>query len=86
MYLENSNLPNIINHTLPALEKVTTSADLGLDIATLNPAREAFIKAQTSEKIKNCINKSKLNKHKKDFKSAWKYTVNVIQMNNGKGQ
>ena len=49
---KNSNLPNILNDTLPALEKVTTSADLALDIATLHSEREAFMKAQTPEKVK----------------------------------
>ena len=39
--------------TLPALEKVTTSADLvALHIATLHFARETFMKAQTSGKLK----------------------------------
>ena len=54
---KNFNLPNIINDTLPALEKVTTSADLALHIATLHSAREAFIKAKTSEKIKIAFKK-----------------------------
>ena len=78
LYLEkNSNLSNIINDTLPALEKVTTSADLALHIATLHSAREAFMKAQTSEKIKIAL-KSKLDKHKKDMKLVRKYTINKI--------
>lgn len=47
---KNSNL-NIINDTLPALEKITTSADLALNIVTLHSAREAFMKTQTSKKI-----------------------------------
>ena len=38
----NSSLPNIINDTLPALERAITSADLELHIATLYSAREAL--------------------------------------------
>ena len=50
VFEKNSKLPNIINDTLPALEKVTNSTDLALHIATLHSAREIFMKAQTSEK------------------------------------
>ena len=49
-------LPNIKNDTLPALEKVTTSADLALHIATLH-SRDTFMKAQTSEKVKTALKK-----------------------------
>ena len=49
---KNSSLPNIINDNLPALERATTLADLELHIATLYSAREAFIKPQTSGKVK----------------------------------
>ena len=52
VFEKNSNLSNILNDTLLALEKLTTSADLALHIATLHSAREAFMKAQTSEKVK----------------------------------
>ena len=54
---KNSNLPNIRSVTLPALEKATTSLDLVLHIATLDSAREAFMKAQTLEKIKIVLKK-----------------------------
>ena len=54
---KNSNLPNIIDDALQALEKVTTSADLALHIATLHSARETFMKAQTSEKIETALKK-----------------------------
>ena len=52
---KNSNLPNIINDTLLALEKVITSADLALHVATLHSAKEAFMKAKTST---NCVKKA----------------------------
>ena len=52
-----NNLPNNMNDTLPALEKVITSADLALHIATVHSARQAFMKAQTSEKIKITLKK-----------------------------
>ena len=52
-----NNLPNNLNDTLPALEKVITSADLALHIATVHSARQAFMKAQTSEKIKIALKK-----------------------------
>ena len=58
-----------INDTLPALEKVTNSADLALHIATSHSTREAFMKAQTSEKIKTAL-KSTLDIHEKIMKSA----------------
>ena len=58
-----------INDTLPALEKVTNSADLALHIATSHSTREAFMKAQTSEKIKTAL-KSTLDIHEKNMKSA----------------
>ena len=51
------NLPNNMNDTLPALEKVITLADLALHIATVHSARQAFMKAQTSEKIKIALKK-----------------------------
>ena len=54
---KNSNLANIIDDALQALEKVTTSADLALHIATLHSARETFMKAQTSEKIEIALKK-----------------------------
>ena len=54
---KSSNLPNIINETSPALEKVTTSADLALHIDTLHSAKEAFMKAQTLGKIKMALKK-----------------------------
>ena len=54
---KNSNLPNIMSDTLPAVEKATTSVYLALHIATLDSAREAFMKAQTSEKIKIVLKK-----------------------------
>ena len=46
---KNRNL-NIINDTLPALEKVTTLADLVLHIAALHSPKEAIIKTQASKK------------------------------------
>ena len=52
-----NNLPNNMNDTLPALEKVITSADLALHIATVHSARQALMKAQTSEKIKIALKK-----------------------------
>ena len=82
---KNSNLPNIMNETLPALEKVTTSADLALHIATLHSAREAFMKAQISEKIKIAL-KKQTQQTRERYESARKYTINVIQMNSGKDQ
>ena len=42
---------------MPALDKVTTSPDLALHIATLNSVRETFTKAHTSEKNKIAIKK-----------------------------
>ena len=54
---KNSNRPNIMSDTLPALEKAATSVDLALHIATLDSAREAFMKAQTLEKIKIVLKK-----------------------------
>ena len=69
---KNSNLPNILNDALPALEKVTTSADLAIHIAVLHSAILAFMKAQTLEKIKFAL-KSKLDKPEKDLKLARKY-------------
>ena len=90
----NSNLSNIINDTLPALEKVTTSADLTLHIVTLHSVREAFMKAQTSEKIKIALKKQTRQTrgkyeigeevyYKRDTDEQWNRPVNVIQMNNG---
>ena len=86
---KNSNLPNIINDTLPALEKVTTSADLVLHIGTFHSAREAFMKAQTSEKNKIALKKQtrqtrekyELNEEvhcQRDTDEQWKRPVKVL--------
>ena len=78
-----------INDTLPALEKVTTSADLALHFATLHSTREAFMKAQTSEKIKIALKKQTRQTrvryeigeevyYKRDTDEQWKGPVNVL--------
>ena len=89
VFKKNSNLPNIMNETLPELEKVTTSADLALHIATLHSAREAFMKAQISEKIKTALKKQTQQTqeryenrkgvyYKRDTDGQWEGPVNVL--------
>ena len=84
-----NNLPNNMNDTLPALEKLITSADLALHIATVHSARQAFMKAQTSEKIKIALKKQtqqtqeryKISEevyYKRNIGEQWKGPVNVL--------
>ena len=88
-FKKKNNLPNNMNDTLPALEKVITSADLALHIATVHSARQAFMKAQTSEKIKIALKKQtqqtqeryKISEevyYKRNIGEQWKGPVNVL--------
>ena len=52
LYLEKTVTYQTLKMTLPALEKVTTLANLTLHIATLHSVRKAFMKAQTLAKLK----------------------------------
>ena len=48
------NLPNVLNSKLPALEK-PESPELENHLAAMHSARRAFVKAESSEKIKRAI-------------------------------
>ena len=46
----NPNIPSVLNNKPPALEKSTISKVFGEHLSALHSAREAFTKAESSEK------------------------------------
>lgn len=51
----NPKLPNVMNDSLPALEGTTISETLGKHLNALHASRQAFIRAETSEKIRRAL-------------------------------
>ena len=51
----NPKLPCVMNDSLPALEGTTISETLGKHLSALHAGRMAFIKAETSEKIRRAL-------------------------------
>ena len=53
----NPNLPTSLTDTLPALESKPETSIVGTHLAALQSARQEFIKAESSEKIKRALRK-----------------------------
>ena len=51
----NPNLPSVLNDFLPALEPTISSEIVRKNLEALHKARENFIKAESSEKIKRAL-------------------------------
>lgn len=84
----NTNLPNIIDHKLPAQEK-STLPDIALHISALHAARKAFIATESSNKIKLALRKNVRTSgntynigdevyYKRDNNQAWKGPATVL--------
>ena len=58
MFGRNCNLPNTLNHTLPALDKSNYSSDLAKHIYALYTARQAFASLESSNKNKLALKKN----------------------------
>ena len=57
VYGQNGNFPSVSNSTLPGFEDVPESSAAGIHIAALHSARQAFIEAESSQKIKTALKK-----------------------------
>ena len=53
----NPNLPTSLTDTLPALESKPETSIVGTHLAALQSARQEFVKAESSEKIKRALRK-----------------------------
>ena len=53
----NPNIPTTLTAQLPALETKPATPIIGMHIAALHSARQAFISAESSEKIKRALRK-----------------------------
>ena len=52
---KNPSLPNVIDNELPAMEKTSISAVLEKNLQAMRKAREEFVKAESSNKIKRAL-------------------------------
>ena len=69
LYGHNPNFPSALNNELPALETNTNSEIIFNNMKAMATAREAFIKAESSEKLKRAL------KHKIRTTSAMDYQI-----------
>ena len=85
----NPRLPNVMNDSLPALEGTTISETFALHLNAMHTARQAFIKAETSEKIRRALRhqvrpsgnvfiNGELVYYKRDNSKEWKGPGSVI--------
>ena len=85
----NPRLPNVLNDNLPALEGMTISETLALHLNSMHTARQSFIKAESSEKIRralrhkirpvgNAFDRNDLVYYKKDKCKEWKGPGSVV--------
>ena len=52
---QNPNFPNVLTDSLPALEGVTCSQTIASNLNAMHKAREAFIQAESSKKIRRAL-------------------------------
>ena len=55
---QNVSLPSVIDDKLPALESHTSSDLIRINLYAMHSAREKFIKAESSEKIRRALFKN----------------------------
>ena len=81
IFLENPNLPNIMNNKLPALQGTTSSEVFAEHLNALHAARKTFIQTEADEKIRRAL-RNKVRASEQVFENGDR----VFYKREGKGQ
>ena len=82
----NPNIPSVLNNKPPALCDEHISVTVKKDLRAMHSAREAFIKAESSEKIKRALRHNIRKCNDVILKMVIVFTINGMTVKDGKVQ